>query len=226
MALLSPKNAPKAAPRKERQSQAEKSAAMRERILDATIDCLVDLGYARTTTIEVTERAGVSRGAMLHHFPSKIELVTAAGAHLADRLLAEFAAKIREFPLDSDVIATAIDLVWEYFSSPASYALLELTVAARTDRELYEQLRPQVVRLEDSIAQTTRELFGVFAPKPKQLEVGRQIIYYLMHGLAVMQIWRANSEEADYLLKQLKRQAVADARAALEALTKPRRKLA
>ena len=56
----------------------------------ATIDCLVERGWAGTTTTEVAERAGVSRGAQLHHFPTRVALVTSAVRHLAEQWLAEF----------------------------------------------------------------------------------------------------------------------------------------
>src|SRR5215468_6574679 len=71
-------------------TQEERSAAMRERLLDATIDCLVEYGYSGTTTTRVAERAGVTRGAQVHHFPTKTDLVTAAVRHLATKR-AEFA---------------------------------------------------------------------------------------------------------------------------------------
>ena len=58
--------------------QAQKSASTRELIIEAAIKCLVELGYARTTTTVIAEKAGLSRGAMLHHFPSKLGIIRAA----------------------------------------------------------------------------------------------------------------------------------------------------
>ena len=58
--------------------QAQKSASTRRLIIESAIKCFVDLGYSRTTTTEIAKRAGLSRGAMLHHFPSKVEIVKAA----------------------------------------------------------------------------------------------------------------------------------------------------
>ena len=68
----------------------KRSVATRAALLDAAIECLVKRGYAATTTIETARRAGVSRGAELHHFPSKAELLTTAVDHLFDRRRAEF----------------------------------------------------------------------------------------------------------------------------------------
>ncbi len=66
----------------QRRSQAQRSAATREALLDATIACLVEDGYANTTTSKVAERAGVSRGAHLHHFQTRSALVAAATSAL------------------------------------------------------------------------------------------------------------------------------------------------
>src|SRR6185369_6387055 len=75
---------------RERRTQAERSATTRARLLDATIACLHDLGYAGTSTPEIARRAGLSRGAQLHHFPTKAELVTSAVEHLFLRRRDEF----------------------------------------------------------------------------------------------------------------------------------------
>ena len=68
-----------------RTPQAERTRATRLRLMEATVECLVELGWAGTTTTIVSERAGVSRGAQLHHFPTKQDLVVSAVAYLMDR---------------------------------------------------------------------------------------------------------------------------------------------
>src|SRR5580700_10650527 len=85
-------------PARVRRTQGERSAAMRERLLDAAIDCLYELGYSGTTTIEVAARAGVSRGAQLHHFPTKEHLVTLAVRHVLAKRLEEFRTAFAALP--------------------------------------------------------------------------------------------------------------------------------
>ena len=114
---------------------------MRQRLLEATIDCLVELGWAGTTTTVVSERAGVSRGAQLHHFPSKKELVVAAVEHLSERrreVMAECAATL---PTKGRTRAI-LDVLAQQFVSPVFYAALELWVAARTDPDLRDAVAP------------------------------------------------------------------------------------
>ncbi len=130
--------------------QADRSRAMRARLLEATVDLLVERGFAGTTTTLVSERAGVSRGAQLHHFPTKNDLVVAAVEHLTERRGAELAAAFAE--LSAEPVATAagrrtrlrsmLEMLGDHFASPVFAAALELWVAARTDAALLAAVEP------------------------------------------------------------------------------------
>ena len=78
--------------------QEERTRAMRARLLEATVELLVEKGYAGTSTTLVSERAGVSRGAQLHHFPTKQDLVVAAVRHVTEVRGAELAAAAENLP--------------------------------------------------------------------------------------------------------------------------------
>ena len=78
--------------------QAQKSAMTRDRILDAAINCFINLGYTNVTTAKVASAAGVSRGAMLHHFPSKTELIQAAVEYLHGKLLEDYTQRVSKIP--------------------------------------------------------------------------------------------------------------------------------
>src|SRR5262245_38860925 len=142
-----------------RRTQAERSASTPTRLPDATLECLCDLGYARTTTPEIARRAGLSRGAQLHHFPTKAELVTSAVEHLFERRHQEFRAAFARVPAGADRYAAAIDILWSMVSGPTFHAWLELAVASRTDPELRRAIQALTGRLRDLIAETFRELF-------------------------------------------------------------------
>src|SRR5690606_30850640 len=79
--------------------QAEKSAMTRKAILDAAVECFISLGYANTTTALIAEYAGVSRGAMMHHFPSRLSVLKAVVEYLHEIRLHEY----RSFMADIDV---------------------------------------------------------------------------------------------------------------------------
>ena len=129
-----------AAPAEARRVQ-ERSIATRAALLDAAIECLVDRGYAATTTIETARRAGVSRGAQLHHFPTKAELLATAVEHLFDRRRSEFLEAFAAIDPKADRLDAAMDLLWSMFEGPAFVAWTELWVGgangsrARRDRD-------------------------------------------------------------------------------------------
>ena len=133
--------------------QAKKSAMMRDNILDAALDCFVTIGYANTTTARIAERAGVSRGAMLHHFPSKAELMRAAVEYLHSKLIELYASHIGQIPLELPVDERnrrGLESYWNYLSSDLYVAYHELCVAGRTDPELQDILEDSIARFDEA----------------------------------------------------------------------------
>jgi AcrR family transcriptional regulator len=153
------------APQK-RRNQAERSAATREALLDATLECLVEDGYANTTTTRVAERAGVSRGAHLHHFQTRSALVAAAIEHLAIKRRDELIDAVENLPTGRERVAEGLDLLWSNYANPLFQGALDLWSAARTDPEL----RPHLVTVERQLDRQTltlaRRLFPDVADRP------------------------------------------------------------
>ena len=121
--------------------QVERTRAMRLRLMEATVESLVEVGWAGTTTTVVSRRAGVSRGAQLHHFPSKQALVVAAVEHLTDRRRDDMRRHAESLP-EHDRIRGVLEILAAQFVSPVFFAALELWVAARTDADLRESVAP------------------------------------------------------------------------------------
>ncbi|KRC65227.1 TetR family transcriptional regulator [Aeromicrobium sp. Root236] len=124
-----------------RTPQGERSRAMRLRLMEATVDCLVELGWAGTTTTVVSKRAGVSRGAQLHHFPSKQDLVVAAVGHLTERRREDMQQAAADLP-ETGRTRAVLEILSQQFVSPVFFAALELWVAARTDAGLRAEVAP------------------------------------------------------------------------------------
>jgi AcrR family transcriptional regulator len=141
--------------------QEERSRAMRRRLLEATIDCLVERGWSGTSTTLVSRRAGVSRGAQLHHFPTKTDLVVAAVEHTGARRSEELFEKAATLPTGARRTRAVLDLLAEHFTSPLFTAALELWVAARTDPPLHDAVAPLEQRIGREIHRQTVELLGV-----------------------------------------------------------------
>lgn len=126
-----------------RRTQAERRARTRQALLAATIETLVEAGYAGVTTRAVAERASVSIGALQHHFRSKAELVAAAIEHLNAELTREFVARAPTAARSERELAEElVDVLWALHEGPLMAAMAELAVAARTDRELRDRLAP------------------------------------------------------------------------------------
>jgi AcrR family transcriptional regulator len=149
-----------------RRSQAERSATTRDALLDATIACLVQDGYASTTTSRVAERAGVSRGAHLHHFQTRQALLAAAMERLAERRGTELRAAAATLPEGRERLEQGLDLLWASYANPLFQAALDLWSHARTDPDLRERLVPVERRLDRQTLEVTRQLFPAIAGKP------------------------------------------------------------
>jgi AcrR family transcriptional regulator len=148
-------------------TQQERSAAMRRRLLDATVECLVRFGYAGTTTTKVTQLAGVTRGAQVHHFPTRADLVAAAVRHLADKRSELAFEKIEAVRRAPDPLDAALDLLWEIHQGPVLYATIEMWVAARTDTELREQLDEVEPTARAALNRFVRAAFAEHAHLPR-----------------------------------------------------------
>jgi AcrR family transcriptional regulator len=146
-------------------TQAERSAATREALLDATLASLVEDGYAGTTTARVCERAGLSRGAHLHHFQTRAALMAAAVEHLADQLAEQLLPEVESLPDGPDRSAAGLDLLWQAYAGPLFQAALDLWTHARTDPELRASLEPVERMLERQTARLARHLFPDLADR-------------------------------------------------------------
>lgn len=178
-------------------TQAERSAATRVRLLDATIDCLVELGWSGTSTTEVVRRAGVSRGAQVHHYPTKEDLVVAAVEHLCSRRMAEYRATLERLPASERTPAASIDLLWSVWSGPTLEAWLELIVACRTR----PALRARFVEFEHRFFDAALALFQETQPEmtgdPEFARLALRFTFCLLDGLAVARLGGIARTELD-----------------------------
>lgn len=164
--------------------QEERTRVMRARLLEACVEVLIERGYAGTSTTLVSERAGVSRGAQLHHFPTKADLVVAAVEHLTrvrGDALAEAAARLPDGVRRTRAV---LEMLGDHFTSPVFTAALELWVAARTDPELLAAVGPLEQRVGREVHRLTVELLEVEESAPGQREL-IQATLDLVRGLGL-----------------------------------------
>jgi len=166
-----------------RRRQEERSARTRTRILDAALACLSERGYAATTTTAVATRAGVSRGAQLHHFPTRQELLAAAVEHLFAGLTERYRLAFARRSAAADRLHEALALLWETYLDPRLIAVLELQVAARTDPVLLAKLLPVGVRHAENVHALAREYFAAPGVAADRLEATLDLVLDTLGGL-------------------------------------------
>ncbi|MEU4465547.1 MULTISPECIES: TetR/AcrR family transcriptional regulator [unclassified Streptomyces] len=138
--------------RAERVPKQDRSRATRQRLLEAAVSCLAEHGWAGSTVSVVAERAGVSRGAAQHHFPTREDLFTAAVEYVAEERSTALRALFPEGAAGDRhaVVAALVDL----YTGPLFRAALHLWVAASDE----EQLRPRVTELESRVGRETHRI--------------------------------------------------------------------
>ncbi|MEM6832128.1 MAG: TetR/AcrR family transcriptional regulator [Sphingomonadales bacterium] len=159
----------KAAP--QRRSQEERTREMRTKLLDATIICLEREGYAATSISRIVAEARVSRGAHLHHFESKAALIQAAAERLMLAIFKRLGRVSRSVRKDEDRLASLIRSLWkDVFQSRDGAVVLELMIAARTDRELAERLHGLMAKVRDLYALAAQHYFQSKPGAPMAVE--------------------------------------------------------
>ncbi len=138
--------------------QQDRSRATRQRLLAAAVESLAEVGYAATTVSVVATRAGVSRGAAQHHFPTRADLFAAAVEYMTEVRLAEIRAQAGRLPSGPGRTEAIVGMLADVYTGPLFRAALHLWVAASTE----EALRRQIVRLEAHVGrQAHRALLEV-----------------------------------------------------------------
>ena len=191
------------APRTQQQRRDE----TRRALLDAAVESLIEVGFARTTTLEVQRRADVSRGALLHHFPSKAELLVAAVDHLAEmraRELKQLASVLPEERAGRARTDAVIGLLWQCFSGTFFQVTMELRTAARTDPELRPVLVVAERQLRDRIFAQSRTLFGKDVAEHPGLERALDLTLQLMIGAAMSSVLHKEDAHMDALIDDWK----------------------
>jgi AcrR family transcriptional regulator len=166
--------------------QQRKSAQTRVGILDAAIECLATHGYARTTTQLIAETAGISRGAMLHHYPTKGALIAAIIAYCFYRRMQMLTEGVRNLSETQRVEEFAgLELLWSSYFTPEHRAYLELNIAARTDAEVRAIFVPQARRFSRHWRAGGVRIFPEWAGDLDRLSAASDLVEAVLEGLAL-----------------------------------------
>lgn len=144
----------------ERRSQAERSATTSAKLIASTISALHEKGYSATSTTWVADHAGVSRGAMLHHYPTKVHLMAATVHAIYASDISAYQAVIRESVDDDDRLDRLIDTAWMCFRSPGGIAQTEVWMATRSNPDLAAAVIPVHVAITAQSAAGLKLVLG------------------------------------------------------------------
>jgi AcrR family transcriptional regulator len=150
-----------------RTPQQERSRATRQRLLDATIDVLAVDGWAACSVGVVAGRAGVSRGAAQHHFPTREDLITAALEHVFDNLTMRATDEAARLPAGAERIEVAVSTAVEFYTGQEFKAALQVWCAAASDDALRQLILPLEGRFGAAAHSMTVHMLGVDDADPK-----------------------------------------------------------
>lgn len=188
-----------------RRTQTQRSAQTRKRLLDATIQSLLDVGYANTSTAGIAKRAGVSRGAQTHHYPEKMDLIVAATEAMFDHFacdLEDLSEQLRRGELAYD---SFFDAFWNRVSTGDwFYSSLEIIVAARGDEDLRRHLAPLILDLHERFEANWSRTFVAVNPEIVTSRVALNLVMNVFRGMAVQAVLRRDDTYFNEMLAALK----------------------
>ncbi len=177
-----PISAASPAPKKLRRTQAERSDSMRSRLLEATLQSLAEDGYAASTLSSIVRRAGVSRGAQVHHYPNKQALMLDAAEDLLRRTYRQLGELLLSIGDEDDRLTRLVEAAWDQvFSTPLFHAYTELLVASLRDENLADALRERLKRVQSVFAPAVEHYFE---PNPKLSGTSKADLHALFQQLS------------------------------------------
>ncbi|MBB4633863.1 TetR/AcrR family transcriptional regulator [Sphingosinicella soli] len=183
-----------------------RSERTRKRLIDATISSLVKYGYSRTNPLRVAAEAGVTRGAVLHHFKDGADLIHATIIELQEKRLRALG---RVTDIEFHEVGKIMRTYWEQLSSPTAIAFEEIRNAARTDGKLAEILRPVEREYQERWDLRAVDIFADWQSDPKNFEIAITLAQTVLEGLAVRNQWGLASERTiELMLEQLEQQII------------------
>ena len=190
----------------ERRTQAERSAETQRRLIDAAITVLHRVGYGATTTGLIADEAGVSRGAMLHQYPTKIDLMLAVVAEVYSRETEEYRRRGALAATPRERFYQFPDLMWDVLTRPSAMAVLEILMGSRSDEALAAGLAPLQRQIEATSRVTIEGILkeGGF-PELPEVNAMRRLFVAAVRGLSIDLMLLRDRAELDGAVALLKR---------------------
>ncbi len=157
------------------------------RLLDACIDTIIEVGYARASAAVITKRAGVSVGALFRHFETMGDFMAATASEALRRQLETFTKRVAEIPADRPALEAALAILRDITAAPSNAVLYELLVAARTDEKLRATLQTELRQYSAKIHDAARTLPGAESFPEETFPVLVALLTNVFDGAAVVE---------------------------------------
>ena len=177
--------------------QEQKSTRMRETILEAALDCLAEHGYANTTHNLICQKAQISRGALLHHYPSSQDLMVAVIDYAFYKHMTAFSAMVASLSEESRTDRnTAIAIDWQMCQSREMTVYLEMRTASRTNSELRAIFIPRARHHDLVWKEELLKVFPEWRDDMRKLDLTRRLTRSIIEGMTMSrELWRDNDTE-------------------------------
>ena len=179
-----------------------KSRRTRTRILDSAMRLIAQIGYLEATNARIAEAAGITRGAMLYHFPTREDLVAAVVGHIQTLRMQLMQQAGVERPAGADPTEHAIDAYWALLGAPPFVAIAELEAVARPDQMVRERLAPAQEQSDHSDMGDQPIVQGGAAAR---LQTSRDLARFLLEGLSRARLTFDDTGRTERLLGVIKR---------------------
>lgn len=180
---------------------------VQRRILDAAVEVMLEHGYSGASTVRIQERAGVSRGRLLHHFPSRDALLIAASQHLARARVGELPSE-HSWPTDpGERIDAVVDTMAATFTQGYFWAATELWIAARTHEDLRDALLPGEREIARAVRVAMDSFFGTELCARPGYEGLREVLFTSLRGMALTTSFDPRDEPTRRHVERLKQLA-------------------
>ncbi len=167
-------------------TQQQRRAETVARLLDASIETIIEIGYARASAAIIAKRAGLSVGALFRHYPTMGDFMAATGYEVLRRQLDLFGKRVAEIPADRPALESALTILRDVTGNDTNAVLYELMVAARTDAALRATLQHVLTEYAAKIDEVAAGVPGIDNLDPDLLPVVRALLTNAFDGAALL----------------------------------------
>ena len=184
-----------------RRTQEERTELTRGKLIQAAIETVNELGFAKTTSLSICKRAQVSRGAFQHHFGTVQNLLLEVVTHLSHELVGQIETETIQYAEPAKRLEAIARRYWAVYQGPAYRAVLLIWIGSVYDRDLMARIDGLMQRIDHERSSKWTEIFASLDISEHDLHRFRRMILAMVRGLAVHAIYSQNRVNFDETLE-------------------------